>query len=127
MSEASSGKEKLSLGFLLSSNIIFKSNLRLFLEHPDFNPFPAFQDLHGLRLFQLEKSCFDQQNSMCTKREFRDSVAEENIADQFLNNFGRTEWLWFPADSLEGEVVCPVHQKRRVKGALRQFGGVEGM
>ena len=116
MSEANSGRE-LSPGLLLPTNLILKSNLPLFLEHPDFNPFPAFQDLHGTRLCQLAKSGLDQQDSAWSEK-LRGSVVEENTTDQFRSNFRRTERLWFPADSPEGRLLILYNSKRRVKGTL---------
>lgn len=94
--------------------------------HPEFNPFPAFQDLDGMELCQLEKSCLDQQNSLCTKREFGGSEAEKNTAGPFPGNFGRTEWLWVPADSLEGVMARPAHQYKEERGALGTTRGHRG-
>ena len=82
-------------------------------------PVPAFQDLHEIQLCQLARSCFGQQNSICTKLEFRLSVTEENIADQSPNDFGGTQWLGTLLPLLRASCLSCATRKRRVKGDLR--------
>lgn len=123
MSEANSGRE-LSPGLLLPTNLILKSNLPLFLEHPDFRPFPAFQDLHGTRLCQLAKSCLDQQDSAWSENSgaqwWRKRLQTNfEVILEGLKGFGS------PLTLLKGDCLFCTTLKEEGRVPSEQFGDIE--
>ena len=123
MSEANLGRE-LSPGLLLPTNLILKSNLPLFLEHPDFNPFPAFQDLHGTRLCQLAKSGLDQQDSAWSEN----SGAQwwrKTLQTNFEVTLEEQKGFGSPLTLLKGDCLFCTTVKEEWRVPSAQFGGIE--